>query len=172
MKKDGDNKNKFFYLANDTTFKYLFKNPKTRPFFEELIKYYTGLDICDFNFIDNELNRGDIYVDYRLDSILTNSDQSIILNVEMNRKYEDCIEVRNRRYLHTIAGTSKDSKAYMDKRIVIQLNFNCYLSPENENICTNTYMLKDTDNDLIIENFKIHNIYIDKDSCYNKAIRK
>jgi glutamine cyclotransferase len=66
-------------LANDTTFKYLFKNPKIRPFFEELIKYYTGLDISDFNFIDNELNSGNIYVDYRLDSILTNSNESNVL---------------------------------------------------------------------------------------------
>ncbi len=166
--------NKFFYLANDTTFKYLFKNPKTRPFFEELIKYYTGLDISDFTFIDNELSSGNIYVDYRLDSILTNSDESIILNVEMNRKYEDYTDVRNRRYLHTIAGTSKDSKTYSDEKIVVQLNFNCYLSKDDENICNNTYMLKDDENGLIIEDFKIHNVFIPKEVevCYNKNIKK
>ena len=167
------NNNKFFYLASDTVFKYLFKNPNTRGFFEKLIKYYTGLDISDFKFIDNELNSGNIYVDYKLDSILTNSDESIILNIEMNRKYEDYTDVRNRRYLHTIAGTSKDSKKYSDEKIVIQLNFNCYLSRDDENICTNTYMLKDTDNDLVIEDFKIHNIFIPKEIevCYNSDIK-
>ena len=150
--------NKFFYLANDTTFKYLFKNSKTRAFFEELIKYYTGLDISEFNFIDNELNSGNIYVDYRLDSILTNKDESIILNVEMNRIHKDYVDIRNRRYLHRIAGTSKDNK-YNDKKIVIQLNFNCYKSKEN---------------DLLIEDFKIHNIFIPKEEeiCYNKDIQK
>ncbi len=167
-----NNSKKFFYLSNDTTFKYLFKNPKTRPFFEELIKYYTGLDISGFNFIDNEINRGDNYVDYRLDSILTSNDKSIILNVEMNREYRNYTDVRNRRYLHTIAGTSKDDK-YSDKKIVIQLNFNCYLSRDDENICTSTYMLKDTDNNLEIEDFKIHNIFIPKEVevCYNKSIK-
>ena len=168
-----ENNNKFFYLASDTVFKYLFKNPNTRGFFEELIKYYTGLDISNFKFIDNELNSGNIYVDYRLDSILTSSDKSIILNIEMNRKYRDYTAVRNRRYLHTIAGTSKNNK-YNDKKIVIQLNFNCYLSKDDENICTNTYMLKDTDHDLVIEDFKIHNVFIPKEEelCYNESIKK
>ena len=167
------NNNKFFYLASDTTFKYLFKNPKTRVFFEELIKYYTGLDISDFKFIDNELNSGNIYVDYRLDSILTSSDENIILNVEMNREYRDYTDIRNRRYLHTIAGTTKDNK-YNDNKIVIQLNFNCYKCKEDENICTNTYMLKDKENDLVIEDFKIHNVFMPKEEelCYNEGIKK
>ena len=166
-------KTKFFSLANDTTFKYLFKNPKTRPFFEELIKYYIGLDISGFNFIDNELNSGNNYIDYRLDSVLINKEESIILNIEMNRNYKNYVDVRNRRYLHRIAGTSKDNK-YNDKKVVIQLNFNCYESKEDENICTSTYMLKDEENDLTIEDFKIHNIYIpkEKEMCYNEDIKK
>ena len=168
-----ENDKKFFYLANDTTFKYLFKNPKIRPFFEELIKYYTGLDISDFNFIDNELNSGNVYVDYRLDSILTNNDKSIILNVEMNREHKNYVDIRNRRYVYRLAGTSKDNK-YSDEKVVIQLNFNCFLSSDDKNLCTNTYMLKDSDNDLTIEDFKIHNIYIPKEEemCYNENIKK
>ena len=166
--------NRFFYLANDTTFKYLFKNPKSRGFFEELIKYYTGLDINDFEFIDNELPSGNSYVNYRLDRILSNSDKSIILNVELNREYKDYVELRDRKYLHTIAGSSDNSKDYNKDRVVIQLNLNCYLSKDNKNICTSTYMLKDDKNDLVIEDFKIHNVFIpmEVESCYNKDIKK
>ena len=160
-----DNK-KFFYLANDTTFKYLFKNKKTRGFFEEIIGYYTRLDISDFEFIDNELNSGNDLNDYRLDSVLINKDKSIIINVEMNRKYKNYLSIRNRKYLHRLASNT-DSK-------VIQVNFNCYLCHENKDISFNTYMLTDIENNLIEENFQIHNIYIPKvvKSCYNQAEEK
>ena len=115
------NKNKFYSLSSDTTFKYLFKNPKTRFFFNELIYYYTSLDISEFNLIDNELSTGNKYVNYRIDTLLINKNEDIIINVELNREHEEYTELRNRRYLHTLAGTSKDSN-YHDKRVVIQLN--------------------------------------------------
>ncbi|MBQ2640144.1 MAG: hypothetical protein IJF92_05255 [Bacilli bacterium] len=88
-------KRKFYYLANDITFKYLFKNPKTRGFFEEIIKYYTDIDVSEFDFIDNEINSSN-GITYRLDSILINKDKNIILNVELNREYKDYIPKRNR----------------------------------------------------------------------------
>ena len=86
------NKEKFYSLANDITFKYLFKNSKTRSFFEEIIKYYTDIDVGEFEFIDNELDNGNGVSD-RLDSILVNKDKSIILNVELNREYKDYITI-------------------------------------------------------------------------------
>ena len=92
--------NKFFYLSNDTTFKYLFKNPRTRFFFKDIIEYYTHLDISKFHLMDNELSSGNRYVSYRLDSLLTNMDESIILSIELNRKYIDYVELRNRRDIY------------------------------------------------------------------------
>ena len=141
-----DNK-KFFYLANDTTFKYLFKNEKTRGFFGEILEYYTRLNISDFVFIDN---------------VLINSDKSIIINVEMNREYKDYLSVRNRKYLHRLA-SNIDAK-------VIQVNFNCYLNHEDIDISFNTYMLTDIENNLVEESFKIHNIYIPKVVKNNKEL--
>ena len=164
--------NKFYSLVSDTTFKYLFQNEETRPFFEELIKYYTGLDVSNFEFLSNELSSGNNYVSYRVDNLLSNEDKNIILNVEMNNEYKDYTDIRNRRYLHTIAGKSEDNK--YEKRVVIQLNFNNYLSKEDKNICSNTYLLTDNENNLVIEDFKIHNIYIPKEEelCYNEDIKR
>ena len=149
---------KFFYLSNDTVFKYLFKNNKTRSFYEEIIKYYTGIDISEFELFDNELNNGNKYVDYRLDSLLVNKDKSIIINIELNREQKDYVDIRNRRYLHTIAGKSNSIDDYKKERIVVQVNLNCYKCKEDENICNNTYILKDSENDLEIRDFKIHNV--------------
>ena len=163
---------KFFSLMSDTTFKYLFKNPKTRFFFDKLIYYYTGLDISSFTLIDNELSSGNKYVSYRIDTLLVNKDKDIILNVELNREHEEYTELRNRRYLHTIAGTSKDS-TYTDKRKVIQLNFNNFNSTYRKDISRETFQLHDIENDIIIDDFIIHNVFLSKerDICYNESIR-
>ena len=78
---------KFYSLMMDTTFKYLFKNPKTRFFFKDIILYYTGIDVEDFELLDNELNSGNQYVNYRLDTILVNKDKNLILNIELNKEH-------------------------------------------------------------------------------------
>ena len=164
---------KFYYLANDITFKYLFKNPKTRGFFEDIIKYYTDIDVSSFDFIDNEVNNGN-GVSYRLDSILVNKDKSVILNVELNREYKDYISIRNRKYLHRIMGNTYSNKTYKDKIDVVQFNINCFYSKDNKDIATSTYMLRDIENGLVDEDFKIVNIFIPKivNSCYTNDIAK
>ena len=162
---------KFYSLMSDTTFKYLFKNPKTRFFFQDIILKYTGIDVRDFELLDNELNSGNQYVNYRVDSILVNKDKSIILNVELNRKHDEYTERRNRRYLHTLASTSKDS-SYQDKRRVVQLNINGFLSNYDSNISTMNYCLHDIENDIKLDDFIIHHVFLLKEICYNKFMRK
>ena len=164
--------NKFFYLSNDVTFKYLFKNDLTRPFFNELISNYTQLDISKFHLMDNELSSGNSYVSYKTDILLTNDNQSIIVNIELNREYADYVELRNRRYLHKIASTSKD-KSYKDKRIVMQLNLNCYTSRDKKDIASEKFQLHDIKNDIVINDFIIYNVFIPKeiDLCYNETIK-
>ena len=163
---------KFFYLSSDTTFKYLFKNKDTKFFFKDIIEYYTHLDISKFHLIDNELSSGNNYVSYKLDILLTNEDESIILSIELNRKYKDYVELRNRRYLHSIAGASKNNK-YTDKRKVIQLNLCCYLSKEREELSTEKFQLHDIENDIKIEDFIIYNVFIPKEieMCYTDSIK-
>lgn len=163
---------KFFYLSSDTTFKYLFKNKDTKFFFKDIIEYYTHLDISKFHLMDNELSSGNNYVSYKLDILLTNEDESIILSIELNRKYKDYVELRNRRYLHSIAGASKNNK-YTDKRKVIQLNLCCYLSKEREELSTEKFQLHDIENDIKIEDFIIYNVFIPKEieMCYTDSIK-
>ncbi len=164
---------KFFSLMSDTTFKYLFKNQKTRFFFDDLILYYTGIDISEFDLIDNEISSGNQLVSYQLDTLLVNKKKDFIINIELNRENEDYTELRNRRYLHTLAGTSKDS-SYQDKRVVIQLNFNGFKSKNSRDISRETFQLHDIENDILLDDFIIYNVFIPKEInlCYNKDIKK
>ena len=179
MKKEGDyvsnqqEEVKFYSLMSDTTFKYLFKNPKTRFFFKDIILYYTGIDMDDFELLDNELNSGNQYVNYRVDSILVNKDKNILLNVELNKEHQEYTELRNRRYLHILAETSKDS-TYQDERITIQLNINGFFSTRDKNIARETYLLHDIENDIILDDFIIHNVFLlqEEKLCYNESIKK
>ena len=164
---------KFFSLMSDTTFKYLFKNQKTRFFFDDLILYYTGIDISEFDLIDNEISSGNQLVSYQLDTLLVNKKKDFIINIELNRENEDYTELRNRRYLHTLAGTSKDS-SYQVKRVVIQLNFNGFKSKNSRDISRETFQLHDIENDILLDDFIIYNVFIPKEInlCYNKDIKK
>ena len=164
---------KFYSLMMDTTFKYLFKNPKTRFFFKDIILYYTGIDVEDFELLDNELNSGNQYVNYRLDTILVNKDKNLILNIELNKEHEEYTELRNRRYLHTLAGTSKDS-TYQDKRRTIQLSLNGFFSTRNKYIARETYLLHDIENNIILDDFIIHNVFLlqEEKLCYTEFIKK
>jgi hypothetical protein len=107
-----------------------------------------------------------------MDIILANEDESILINVELNREYKSYTELRNRRYLHRIASNTLDNK-HSDKRKVIQLNLNAYLSREKVDLSRETFLLHDIENDITIDDFIIHNIFIQKEIevCYNESIK-
>ena len=158
---------------NDTTFKYLFKNDSTRKIFERLIRNYVGIDLSEYEFIDNELNSGGVIKDFRLDTILVSKDKKHIVNIEMNKEGKEYTLGRNRTYLHRIAGNilkKKEDYTGINEYIIEQVNFNNFYAKENKDIEVNTYRLTDIENKLTIENFKIHNIYIPKAEkvCYNE----
>ena len=59
----------FIVLVSDTTFKYLYKNEKTRVWFNNIIKDKFNLDLTNFKLIDNEVNTGNNLKDYRMDLV-------------------------------------------------------------------------------------------------------
>ena len=61
-----ETKEKFYPLMSDTVSKYIFKNPKTRKFYEKLILDLIGIDIRGYKLIDTELQSGSVIKDYRL----------------------------------------------------------------------------------------------------------
>ena len=71
-----------------------------------------------------------------------------------------------------IASRTKDNK-HNEKRIIIQLNLNCYSSKERKELSKETFQLHDIENDIIIDDFIIHNIFIPKEMelCYNQNIK-
>lgn len=165
---------RFFSLLSDTTFKFLFKKDKVRGIFERIIKYYIGVDLEGYTFIDNELNTGNMLKDYRLDSILVSPDKKHIINIEMNKENSNYVLLKNRTYIHRIAGNllkaNEDYSKIKDYHIE-QVNFNNFYCNENKDVEINTYKLTDSKYNLTIENFKIHNIFIPKlsESCYNEV---
>jgi len=84
---------RFIELTSDTTFKYLYKKEKTRDWFNHIIKEKFNIDSTNYKLIDNELNTGNKIKDYRLDIILENEDNIVI--IEMNRNYYNYLEKKN-----------------------------------------------------------------------------
>ena len=56
---------RFIPLLSDTAAKFLIKDENYRWFYEEIIKYKTGINLEGYKLIDNELNTGNKVKDYR-----------------------------------------------------------------------------------------------------------
>ena len=65
-------KPRFIPLLSDTTAKALIKDEHYRWFYEDIIKYLTGIDLKDYKLVDTELNTGNKVKDYRADTIFLN----------------------------------------------------------------------------------------------------
>ena len=63
---------RFISLMADTTAKALVKDVHYKWFYEEFIKFATGIDLKPYIAIDNELNTGNKVKDYRADTIFLN----------------------------------------------------------------------------------------------------
>ena len=69
---------RFISLMTDTTAKALIKDDHYRWFYEDFIKFATGIDLKDYIAIDNELNTGNklkiieriLYFLIRIDSLI------------------------------------------------------------------------------------------------------
>ncbi len=115
----------FVSLVSDTTFKYMFKNEKTRDWFIDIIKDKTGIDLKEYHLVDNEMNTGNFLKDYRSDLVLSNNKDCVI--IEMNSSYSEAVEIKGRQYLFRKAGNSFASgeKFTNDKKTIL-IMFNDY----------------------------------------------
>ena len=166
---------KFISLMNDSTFKYIFKNSKTRPFLEKVIFYTTGINLEGFTLIDNELSTGNKIKDYRLDILLKKDNNIISIEMNSNSKYSKSISRKNHSYLYRIAGnTYRNSDNYTEQKYVTQINFNNYTLSDNKNLRVASYEFLDKENNLKIEGIKNYEIYLPnyKLNCYNNCNEK
>lgn len=164
------NNQKFYSLLSDTTFKYLMKNKITRPYLERIIKIVCNIDLEGYELIDNELNSGNRFKNYRLDILLRKDNH--LVNIEMNKTGSSTILRKNHTYLYRLAGNLyHEGEKYTEIRYVTQINFNNTKCKENEDISISMFEFRDRENNLLIEGIKDYEIYLEKykDICYNEA---
>ena len=140
---------KYISLLSDTTFKYLFKKEEYRFFFEEVIKYTTGIDIRGYKLLDNELNSGNRIKDYRLDILLEKENH--LISIEMNQYVYPYINIKNETYLYRLAGSGYLESDQYKRKYVTQINFNNSRSSYAGVI---DYELQNREYNLVIEGIK------------------
>ena len=148
----------FLSLSNDTVFKYLFKKEKYRRWLEEIILDQTDINLDGYKLIDNELNSGSKYKDYRLDLLFEKDDELIV--VEMNTSNLPSNLYKNYSYLFRIAGSRYDKKEKIyNKKITRLIIINSYTSTEAPGIPVLFFYLQDKNNGIkrdMIESYEIY----------------
>ena len=155
---------RFISLCSDTTFKYLYKNPKTRNWLNDIIKAKFNLDLSDYTLVDNELNTGNLFKDYKMD--LTLKKDNTIVIIEMNQYYYEFLQIKNYSYLYRIARKRFETgEKYSSKqtKLILFNNFKNLKDPMNK---TGNYIFMDPVTKLVIEDIESFEIYLPN---FNKA---
>ncbi len=158
---------RFIKLCSDTTFKYLYKNPKLKPWFDEIILEKCGLDLSGFELVDNETNTGNQIKDYRMDLVLKKEDTIVI--IEMNDSYYQHLRIKNYSYLYRIAGNrfeTGENYHPMETKLIL---FNNYSYQKNSKVKEVHYLLMEPHLQDVIEDIESFEIYLPefKDLCYD-----
>lgn len=159
--------NHFISLCSDTTFKYLLKKEETKNWILEIIKGKTGIDLNEFQLVDNESNTGNHIKDYRMDLVFEKENTIVI--VEMTNSDKDADTVKNYQYLYrTQSRRFMVGEEYTDKRTILIL-LNHFKNRENPNLTDAHFTFNDSENNLFIKDIESYEIYLPnyKKTCYD-----
>ncbi|HIT38066.1 MAG TPA: hypothetical protein IAB59_06295 [Candidatus Onthousia faecipullorum] len=113
---------RFISLMSDTTAKALIKDDHYRWFYEEVIKFKTGVDLKGYQLMDPELNTGNRGKDYRLDLIFISKTK--LFNLELNQFVYPHTFIKSLKYALRLAGNGYIKGQQYYQRYVTQLNLN------------------------------------------------
>ena len=113
---------RFISLMADTTAKALIQDDHYKWFYEEFIKFVTGIDLKPYTAIDNELNTGNKVKDYRADTVFLNKNK--LVNLEFNQFVHTHTMIKNIRYALRMAGNGYLQGEQYYHRYVMQINLN------------------------------------------------
>ena len=113
---------RFISLMADTTAKALVKDGHYKWFYEDFIKFATGIDLKTYTAIDNELNTGNKVKDYRADTIFLNKNR--LVNLEFNQDVHVHTMIKNIKYALRMAGNGYLQGEQYYHRYVTQINLN------------------------------------------------
>ena len=161
---------RFIPLLSDTAVKFLIKDENYRWFYEEIIKYKTGINLEGYKLIDNELNTGNKVKDYRTDLIFEKGKR--LVNLELNQYVYKYTLAKNRYYALRLAGNGYLAGEDDVYKNVTQINLNNKIihdgSKEESQL---EYELQDPKYNLVLKEVKILEIYLlnYKGIVYNKT---
>ena len=113
----------------DTTAKALIKDDHHKWFYEDFIKFKTGINLKGYKLIDNELNTGNKVKDYRVDTIFLNKNN--LINLEFNQFVYDHTMIKNIKYALRLAGNGYLQGEQYYHRYVTQINLNNKIMSKN-----------------------------------------
>ena len=150
---------RFISLLADTTAKALLKDKRYSWFYEDIIRFKTGIDLTIHKLVDPEMNTGNKIKDYRADLIYEKGKQ--IINLELNQFVYKYTLTKNLYYALRLAGYGYLSGEDYDERYVTQINLNNKVG--NDGKKGNSlidYKLQDPKYAKILKNLNIIDIYL------------
>ena len=150
---------RFIFLLADTTAKALLKDKHYSWFYEDIIRFKTGIDLTKYKLVDAEMNTGNKVKDYRADLIYEKGKQ--LINLELNQFIYKYTLTKNLYYALRLAGYGYLSEEDYDERYATQINLNNTVG--NDGKKDNgliDYKLQDPKYEKLLKNINIIDIYL------------
>jgi len=150
-------------LLDDLTFKFLWKNDKSRKWLKNIIGEIINLDISDYELYYNEDSEGPKLHEYNLDILLKKD--NILIIIELNKYITDTIFIKNRSYQYRKAGNQFfNGEKYHDYTVIL-----VNLNNMNNDIGIEKYEQYDKRNNKYITHLIEYDVYLEyyKKRCYN-----
>ena len=150
---------RFISLLADTTAKALLKDKRYSWFYEDIIRFKTGIDLTKYKLVDAEMNTDNKVNDYRADLIYEKGKQ--LINLELNQFIHEYTLTKNLYYALRLAGYGYLSGEDYDERYVTQINLNNTVG--NDGKKDNgliDYKLQDPKYEKVLKNINIIDIYL------------
>ena len=145
-------------LLSDSVFKYFIKKEETRKWFYDIIKAKTGIDLEEYELIDNEENIPKLK-DYRMD-IVYKKENTIVI-VEMNQFANEVNEIKGYQYLYRLAGRGiEEGQEYKEIHTKL-IEFNNYRNRVNPEITVANYKFIEKEYELVREEIESYEIYVE-----------
>ena len=150
---------RFISLMADTTAKALLKDKRYSWFYEDIIKFKTGIDLTKYKLVDAEMNTDNKVKDYRADLIFEKGKQ--LINLELNQFIHKYTLTKNLYYALRLAGYGYLSGEDYDERCVTQVNINNKVGNDGKkNNSLIDYKLQDPKYEKVLKNINIIDIYL------------
>ena len=146
-------------FMSDTVFKHFLKDETYKYWFHEIIKAKTGIDLKEYEIVDNETNTGNNIKDYRMDLVFSKDNHKVIIEAN-NESNNGIAELKSYMYLYRLESDMIAKGEEYENVHTTLILFNNFLCREDNTLKISNKIMMDPISKIFRKDIESWSIYI------------